>query len=128
MTTELKRQVLNLQKQTFQHQSLQHGKASIFLTAKEAAGVDVSEVYKAAVNGLKILIQYDKRFEKFLDGLLHPSSVGVQRELKTKEVYSFFILWLDLVHWFTRKMLYLIKKLISYYHFFLYGHLKQMRI
>jgi hypothetical protein len=86
MTTELKRQVLNLQKQTFQHQSLQHGKPSIFLSAKEAAGVDVNEVYKAAVNGLKVLIQYDTRFEKFLDGLLHPSSVSVQRELKTKEV------------------------------------------
>ena len=89
MTTELQRQVAQLQSRNIQHQSLQHGKASIFLTAKEAAAVDVTTVYDAAVTGLRVLIQYDNRFEKFLTGILHTSSVDVQRELKTREVGSF---------------------------------------
>lgn len=86
MTTELQRQVAQLQSRNIQHQSLQHGRPSIFLTAKEAAAVDVSTVYEAAVTGLKVLIQYDDRFEKFLTGILHTSSVDLQRELKTREV------------------------------------------
>eukprot|EP01040_Poterioochromonas_malhamensis_P003538 gene3538-3779_t len=85
MTTELQRQVAQLQSRNIQHQSLQHGRPSIFLTAKEAAAVDVSTVYEAAVTGLKVLIQYDNRFEKFLTGILHTSSVDIQRELKTRE-------------------------------------------
>ena len=86
MATELQKQVALLKSRNFQHQSLKDGKASIFLTAKEAAAVDVTTVFEAAITGLKALIQYDQRFEPFLTGLLHPSSVDIQRELKTKEV------------------------------------------
>ncbi len=86
MSTELQKQVATLKKAQVQSQSLKDGRASIFLTAKEAAGVDVSAVHEAAVTGLRVLTQYDSRFEEFFHGLLHPSSIDLQRELKTKEV------------------------------------------
>lgn len=91
MSTELQRQVATLKKVQVQSQSLKDGRASIFLTAKEAAGVDVSTVHEAAVTGLRVLSQYDHRFEDFLHNLLHPSSIEVQRELKTKEVSIFLL-------------------------------------
>lgn len=59
------------------------GRPSLFLSPKEASGVDIDHVYDAALNGLKTLNQYDGRFSAFQDGLLHTSSMTVQRELKT---------------------------------------------
>jgi hypothetical protein len=90
MATELQKQLSVIKSKHVHFQSLQDGKPSIFLSAREAAGVDVQTVYDAAITGLKILIQYDSRFEKFLQTILHPSSVSVQRELKTKDVSRFF--------------------------------------
>lgn len=86
MSTELQRQVSAIKKQHIQSQSLKDGKPSIFLTAKEAAGVDVSTVLEAALTGIRVLSQYDKRFDEFLNDILHESSIEIQRELKTKEV------------------------------------------
>lgn len=63
---------------------IKQGRASLFLSPKEASGVDIDHVYDAAINGLNILNQYDGRFSSFKDGLLHTSSMTVQRELKTK--------------------------------------------
>lgn len=62
------------------------GRPSLFLTPAEAAAVDVSTVHEAAVRGLQDLAQYDDAFRPFEDNLLHPSSVSLQRELKTAEV------------------------------------------
>ena len=59
---------------------------SLFLGPKEAAGVDTEAVYDAAVSGLNELRQYDDRFNVYLDSILHPSTVSLQRELKTLEV------------------------------------------
>jgi hypothetical protein len=61
----------------------------LFLSPKEAAAVDTAAIYEAAANGLQTLIQYDERLEDFLDGVLHPSSVDLQRELKTADVKIF---------------------------------------
>jgi U3 small nucleolar RNA-associated protein 10 len=62
---------------------IKQGRPSLFLSPKEASGVDIDHVYDAALNGLNILNQYDGRFSSFQDGLLHQSSMTVQRELKT---------------------------------------------
>jgi hypothetical protein len=95
MATELQKQ-LNLVKQhQVRVQSLRDGRPSIFLSAKEAAGVDTNTVYEAAITGLQVLIQYDARFEPFLNGILHVSSIGLQRELKTKEVSLRVVLLCD---------------------------------
>lgn len=86
MASELQRQVQQHEKHVLKTASLSEGRASLFLTPKEAAAVDIKEVYEAGLNGLKVLIQYDARFESFLSNLFHVSSMEVQRELKTKEV------------------------------------------
>ena len=93
MSTELQKQVARL------HAGNQfigavsgdlHRFASIFLSTKDAAAVDVETVYDAAVSGLLELRQYDERFEYYLENLLHPSSIALQRELKTSEVSRLF--------------------------------------
>ena len=61
---------------------------SLFLSPKEAAGVDIEVVYEAAMTGLMELRQYDDRFGHYLNNLMHSSSTSFQRELKTGEVYS----------------------------------------
>lgn len=86
MASELQKQVAALQRQRLPPDSLASGKASLFLTKKEAGNVDTSAVFEAALSGLKVLAQYDDRFTWCFDSLLHPSSVEFQRELKTKEV------------------------------------------
>lgn len=86
MSTELQRQVATIKKQHIQVQSVKQGLPSIFLSAKDAAGVDIQDVLEAALTGLKLLSQYDDRFKAFGSTLLHPASVDIQRELKTKEV------------------------------------------
>lgn len=58
---------------------------SLFMGPKEAAGVDMETIHAAAVSGLLELRQYDVRFESYVDSLLHPSSIALQRELKTSE-------------------------------------------
>lgn len=108
MATELQRQVAAIKSKHVHFQSLSDGKPSIFLTAREAAFVDVTTVYDAAITGLKVLMQYDPRFEKFLNTILHPSSVSVQRELKTKDVSllhfaNYIFSYLQIL--FVRKML-----------------------
>jgi hypothetical protein len=65
---------------------LSRGKPSLFLSAREAAAVDVVQIYEAGADGLRELGQYDGRFEVFVSSLLHESSTSLQRELKTKEV------------------------------------------
>lgn len=85
MSTELQSQISAIRKQHIQATPLHQGRPSLFLTPQEAAAVDVRTVYDAAVSGLSSLRQYDARFESFFDNLLHPSSVDVQRELKTVE-------------------------------------------
>ena len=83
MSSELQRQVSTIRKQHLAVVPLQQGRPSLFLTASEAAAVDVSTIYEAATSGLITLQQYDGRFEPFHQSLLHPSSVDLQRETKT---------------------------------------------
>lgn len=90
MTTELQRQVSSIRKQYLDVQPLSHGRPSLFLTSSEAAAVDVSTIYEAASSAISTLQQYDERFGLFMDGLLHPSSINLQRELKTSEVALFY--------------------------------------
>jgi hypothetical protein len=84
--SELLSQVTALRKQHIQANPLHAGRASLFLSPQQAATVDVSVVYSAAVTGLNTLIQYDQRFAVYFDGILSPSSVSTQRELLTQEV------------------------------------------
>ena len=87
MTSELQRQVqvLHTQNAGAYVNPVYRGRASLFLTASEAAAVDMGTVLEAAQNGLMTLNQYEGRFGFYTENLLHPSSVSVQRELKTKE-------------------------------------------
>ena len=85
MSSELQSQIASIRKQHIQAAPLHQGRPSLFLSPQEAAAVDVRTVYDAAVSGLSSLRQYDARFEVYFDNLLHPSSVDVQRELKTPE-------------------------------------------
>lgn len=61
---------------------------SLFLSPSDAAKVDVSAVHEAALRSLRTLGQYDDRLLAFeaTNSLLHPASMSLQRELKTKEV------------------------------------------
>lgn len=86
MASELERQVQRIRKEQIRAQSVSHGRASLFLSPAEAAGIDIDVVHEAAHKALMTLMQYDGRFGPFTESLLHPSSVSVQRELKTKEV------------------------------------------
>ncbi len=86
MSSELQRQVSVIKRQHAQVQLLKDGKPSLFLSAKEAARVDISAVFEAATSGINALIQYDNRFSIFLNDILHESSVDIQRSLRTKEV------------------------------------------
>jgi U3 small nucleolar RNA-associated protein 10 len=82
--TELSQQINRIRTQnSLSVAPVSQGRPSLFLSAKEAAGIDIDQVYDAAINGLKVLCQYDGRLSAFQDGLLHPSSMTVQRELKT---------------------------------------------
>jgi U3 small nucleolar RNA-associated protein 10 len=84
MATELTQQISRIRSQHLQSAGPVHqGRPSLFLTPKEAAGVDIDDIYNSAVDGLMVLSQYDGAMANFRDGLLHPSSTSVQRELKT---------------------------------------------
>ncbi len=61
--------------------------ASLFLSLKDAAAVDVSIVHQAAVKAAAQLLQYEPRFAPHIDsGVLHESSIDYQRQLKTQQV------------------------------------------
>lgn len=82
--TELSQQINRIRSQNLLSVApVSQGRPSLFLSAKDAAAVDIDTVYDAALNGLKTLNQYDGRLSAFQDGILHPSSMTVQRELKT---------------------------------------------
>lgn len=85
MSSELQSQISAIRKQHIQAAPLHQGRPSLFLSPSEAAAVDLRTVYDAAVSGLSTLRQYDARLESYFDNLVHPSSVDVQRELKTVE-------------------------------------------
>ena len=88
MSTELQKQVSALRDRSLNSESLNKGKLSLFLSSKEAAGVDVEDIYEVACQSIDILIQYDSRFEFYKENLLHPSSTRLQRELKTSSENS----------------------------------------
>ena len=82
--TELSQQINRIRSQNLLSVApVSQGRPSLFLSAKDAAAVDIDTVYDAALNGLKTLNQYDGRLSAFQDGILQPSSMTVQRELKT---------------------------------------------
>jgi U3 small nucleolar RNA-associated protein 10 len=84
MASELAQQIARIRAQNLQSAGPIHqGVPSLFLSPKEAAGIDIDQTYDAAFNGLMALCQYDSRLAAFRDGVLHPSSMGLQRELKT---------------------------------------------
>lgn len=85
MSSELARQLAGHRAKYVVSNSINQGKASLFLSLKEAAGVDVEVVHEAAVKHATILSQYDGRFAGFLDTILHESSISYQRELKTAQ-------------------------------------------
>jgi hypothetical protein len=92
MASELQQQVARLRSNNAFIGSVSselHRFSSLFLSAKDAAGVDIEVVYEAAVSGLLELRQYDSRFGHYLENLLHPSSTSLQRELKTADVSLF---------------------------------------
>ncbi len=85
MSTELQRQIVQLHSQRINAQPIHKGRPSLFLTPKEAAAVDVEEVFDAGFRGIVTLQQQDDRFASFTESLFHPSSVKVQRELQSVE-------------------------------------------
>ena len=88
MASELQRQISQLKAKQINADAIHKGRPSLFLTPKEAAAVDVDEVFEAGVGGLLSLQQHDNRFVVFSTTLFHPSSVRVQRELKSSEENS----------------------------------------
>jgi U3 small nucleolar RNA-associated protein 10 len=98
MQSELQRQVNRLREEHIQSSAIHKGAPSLFLSLKEAAAIDISEVFLAAVDSLSELAQYDDRLLKYSSTLFHESSQYLQRELKTakenkaldKEIESLF--------------------------------------
>jgi len=91
MTTELQQQLAVHRKKHGINDSSKLGRKSqpsLFLTPSEAAAIDISVVYETSCEGLRTLAQYDERFEEFHETLLHPTSVDLQRDLKTLQVIS----------------------------------------
>lgn len=85
MASELQRQFNQIKAKQISNEPIHKGRPSLFLSPKDAAGVDTEEVFDAAFQGLVTLQQYDSRFASFGESLLHSSSVHLQRELKTTE-------------------------------------------
>ena len=98
MATELQRQVERHRETHFAAFPTTASTPSLFFTSKEAGLIDISAVHEAAVHGLQTLRQYDSRFEVYLDTLLHSSSLSLQRQLQTAEVFmTFFTLYYYLI-------------------------------
>jgi hypothetical protein len=83
--TELARQIEAHRSAHISSKPTSIGRASLFLTAKEAAGLDFEEVYDACMSGISTLVQYEPRFNNWNETILHPSSTSAQRELKSKD-------------------------------------------
>lgn len=83
--TSLEKQLTSLREKNISNDPLHQGRPSLFFSSKEAAKIDVNDIYEAAINGLQVLIQYDERFSIYLTGILHQSSITLQRELKSKD-------------------------------------------
>lgn len=97
MASELQKQLAKHKEKHVLSSSLNDGRASLFLSAKEAAGVDISEIFESALSALQSLQQYDSRFGYFMDNIFHRMSMSEQRELKTAEVspmvYYYILCW-----------------------------------
>lgn len=85
MATELQRQISHIRSKQVSSEPVHKGRPSLFLSPKEAAEVDVEDIYQAAFSALVTLQQHDDRLIPFTEKLFHPSSVKLQRELKTSE-------------------------------------------
>lgn len=83
MASELSLQISKLRNQNLQSSGpIAKGRPSLFLSSSEAAGVDIEQIFDAAINGFMILTQYDPSLLTFVDGIMHHSSVTLQRESK----------------------------------------------
>ena len=83
MSTELQKQLNQLKKTQLQIEPIQKGRPSLFLTPKEAAGIDIDSIFEVALTALNTLEQYDSRFSDFKENILHASSTETRRELNT---------------------------------------------
>jgi len=83
--SELTQQLATFRKEHVSSKPVSVGRASLFLSATDAAGIDFHEVHEACMNGIATLAQYEPRFNTWNGTLLHPSSINTQRELLTKE-------------------------------------------
>ena len=86
--SQLQKQVERLREKSLVVKPLSQGRPSLFLSPKDAAAVNIEAIYDAAIEGVRVLRQYDERFEHYLSNLLHMSSISIQRELKNEEVSS----------------------------------------
>lgn len=85
MATELQQQISKIKEGNVFLKPSHLSKPSLFLTEKEAAGIDTEIVYDACIKALTTLSQYDSRFDSYLEDILHSSSINFQRELKTSD-------------------------------------------
>ena len=85
--SELEKQLNTLRvKNSITSSSLYSNTPSLFFNSKEAGSIDINEIFSSALNSLEILIQYDNRFNQFIENILHTSSINLQRELQTIQV------------------------------------------
>ena len=83
MASELHQQLSKHREKHIVSAPIHAGAPSLFLEAKEASKIDISEVYASAIKCAEALSQFDRRFQPFFGNLLHESSMSLQRELKT---------------------------------------------
>ena len=86
MASELQRQVKRHKEKSCITNPIHKGRPSLFLSAKDAASVDVTVIYKKAISGLTTLSQYDSRFDKYFGTLLLEEQLNTHRELLTASV------------------------------------------
>lgn len=86
MASELQQQVLRHREKHLLSAPIHKGRPSLFLSPKDAAAVDVADIYETAMTGLRALTQYESRFQPFYRTLFLESSKDLQRELKTATV------------------------------------------
>jgi hypothetical protein len=86
MASELQQQVQRHREKHLIAQPIHKGRPSLFLSAKDAAKVDVADIYDTAIKGLRALTQYENRFQPYFQSLFSDSSKDLQRELKTASV------------------------------------------
>lgn len=103
MSTNLQRQVAQIRSSHVSKVGFKTSQPSLFLSPKDAAGIDIEDILKIAINSLNALIQYDHRLRRYLEDLLHSSSLSVQRELLSQEVHQKSFM-LRSLHHFCRKI------------------------